>query len=238
MVSLHTNQYFLIMKKSRLIIGLIVLCSYSTIVFAQQKCEVLKKDIAGSYSGDCKDGLANGSGESIGENQYKGEFKNGLPHGIGTMIYANGGVYTGNWKKGLRQGEGKYSFSRDGKESIKEGNWKKGKFVGPKKKRPYEIIRNVSVPRYTIRKVGDEYNRVTIKVKHNGITVPTPQNISVTSGNITNYQGNTSFENIMYFPFKCEMLYSMPSKLYASRHKVEFVFKINQPGDWMVEIQH
>ncbi len=215
-----------------------MLCCYSTIVIAQQECKVLKKDIAGSYSGKCKNGLANGNGISIGENKYEGKFKNGLPHGTGTIIYANGGRYTGAWKKGLRQGEGKYSFNIEGKESIKKGIWKKDKYIGPKKIKQYEIIRQLAVPRYKIRKVGDKFNRVTIKIKHNNITVPTPQNISGSSGNLTNYQGNTSFENIAYFPFTCEMIYTMPSKLYSSRHQVEFSFKIIEPGDWQVEIQH
>lgn len=226
------------MNKSRLITGLIVFCCYSTIVFAQQECEVLKKDIAGTYTGECKNGLANGNGISEGENKYEGHFKDGLPHGSGTIFYANGGSYTGDWKKGLRQGEGKFSFISEGKESFKEGIWKKDKFIGEKKIRQYEILRNVAVPRYTFRYVGDKFNRVTIKVKHNGITVRTPQNITGSSGNFMNYQGNTSFENITYFPFTCEMIYMMPSKLYSSSHNVEFSFKINQPGDWLVELQH
>ena len=182
--------------------------------------------------------MASGSGISIGENKYEGEFRNGLPHGKGTIFYAEGATYIGEWKKGLRQGEGKYTFKVDGKELIKEGIWKKDKFIGEKNKKQYKIIRNVAVPRYTFRKIGDEFNRVSIRLKHNGVTVPTPQNITGSSGNITNYQGDFSFENIIYFPFTCEMLYSMPSKLYTSRHRVEFVFEILEPGDWLVEIQH
>jgi len=226
------------MKKGILIVLSAVLCCYSTILVAQEKCEVLKKDISGIYSGECKDGLANGNGISEGENNYEGEFRKGLPHGQGTLVYANGAMYIGNWKKGFRHGVGKYIVSLKDGESIKDGIWKKDKFIGPKKIKQYEIIRNVAVPRYTFRKVGTKFNRVTIKVTHNGITKPTPQNISGSSGNITNYQGSTSFENIMYFPWTCEMLYTMPSKLYTSSHKVEFSFKIIEPGDWLVEIQH
>ena len=226
------------MKNYRLIIGFIVFCCSSTLVFGQQECKVLKEDIAGSYTGECKNGLASGNGISIGENKYEGSFKNGLPHGKGTILYENGARYIGVWKKGLRQGDGKYIFEVNGKESIKEGIWKKDKFIGAKKKKQYKIIRNVAVPRYTFRKIGDEFNRVSIRLKHNGVTVPTPQNITGSSGNITNYQGNTSFENIIYFPFTCEMIYTMPSKLYTSRHRVEFAFEILEPGDWLVEIQH
>ena len=64
------------MKKNRLIIGLIALCCYSTLVFGQQECKVIKEDISGTYKGKCKNGLASGSGISIGENKYEGEFRN------------------------------------------------------------------------------------------------------------------------------------------------------------------
>ena len=205
---------------------------------AQEKCKVLKADIAGEYSGDCKKGLANGQGISKGENTYEGKFKKGLPNGKGTMIYADGGKYEGQWKNGVRNGEGKYVFQVDGKETIKDGIWKKGKYVGKKKVKGYKIIKKQSVSRYTIRRMGDKFNRVTIKVKNNGQALSNLTNITGSMGNKVEYQGYTVFENINFFPFSCEMRYSVPSKLGTIYVPVEFFFEIIEPGDWIVEIQH
>ena len=50
-------------------------------IFAQNPCKVLMKEISGSYSGECKKGLADGKGEAKGVDRYIGAFKKGLPDG-------------------------------------------------------------------------------------------------------------------------------------------------------------
>ena len=60
-------------------------------VHAQTNCKVLDSDIAGSYVGGCKDGLADGKGEARGRDSYVGEFKAGLPHGQGTYVWGSYG---------------------------------------------------------------------------------------------------------------------------------------------------
>ncbi len=154
------------------------------------------------------------------------------------MIYANGGKYEGQWKNGFRQGEGKYSIQLDGKETIDDGIWEKGKYIGKKKVQGYKIIRKQSVSRYTIRKMGDNFNRVTIKVINDGQAVKNLQNVTGSMGNKVDYQGYTVFENISIFPFTCEMRYTVPNKLGTYDVRVEFFFQIIEPGDWMVEIKH
>lgn len=226
------------MKIIRLIMLVVMIGTLTISTRAQEKCKVLKADIAGEYTGECKKGLANGQGISKGENAYEGKFKKGLPNGEGTMIYANGGKYEGQWKNGARHGEGKYIFQLDGKETIKDGIWKEDKYIGKKKVQGYKVVRKLAVSRYTIRKIGETFNRVTIKVKNNGQAVTGIQNIVGSIGNRVDYQGYTVYENIGIFPFDCEMRYTVPNKLETYDVRVEFFFQIIEPGDWLVEINH
>ena len=77
-----------------LLVASVIHFSYSQV----GDCKVLKPEIAGIYSGDCKKGLANGKGIAEGIDKYEGKFKDGLPHGNGTYQYANGEIYQGDFK--------------------------------------------------------------------------------------------------------------------------------------------
>lgn len=226
------------MIKGRIIL-IIIINFCSIFVFSQQKCEVLKADISGTYSGDCKKGLAHGNGVSKGLNQYEGEFKKGLPNGVGTIIYADGSSYYGDWKNGERYGEGIYKLKVNGKDSIADGLWKNDAYIGKKPVKQFEVIKQISVSRYTIRKIGDIKNQVTIKVRQNGQALRnTFNNINTNSGNRVNYEGYIVFESINYYPFNCDLRYSVPSKMGAASVDVEFFFKILVEGEWLVEINH
>ena len=43
--------------------------------------------------------------------QYDGEFKDGVRHGQGTSTFVNGDQYDGEWKDNKRHGQGTYSYS-------------------------------------------------------------------------------------------------------------------------------
>jgi len=220
------------MKKIVLLLGL-----NSIFLFGQQKCEVLKEDISGVYKGDCKKGMAHGKGIAQGLNVYEGEFKKGLPNGEGMITYADGGIYYGKWKNGLKEGEGKYTKTINGKDSVVDGVWKNDKFVGKKKTKQYEVFKKTSVSRYTIRKVGDISNKVSIKASNKGKDVKV--NITNTSsGNVVSRYGYTFIENINFYPFTCEMRYIIPSEFGAVAVQVEFSFRIFEPGEWLVELKH
>ncbi|MFK5880476.1 MAG: hypothetical protein QM478_13390 [Flavobacteriaceae bacterium] len=216
----------------------ILIVMFSGTMNSQNNCKVIEKDLIGEYEGDCKKGLAHGYGIAKGENMYEGEFRNGLPHGEGTMVYSTGEVYSGNWKKGIKHGNGELSFNYYGNDSIQKGIWKNGKYHGIKKKKRYKIETKQSVQRYTIRKLNGTSNRVTINIKNDGSTYKMPNNIFGSSGNIVKYQNSKAFENIVEFPFRCEMRYVMPGKLGGSRYDVVFIFQILEPGDWLVTIYH
>ena len=42
---------------------------------------------------------------------FEGEWKDNLKHGIGKQIYNGKGTYYGYWEKGLRNGEGVFTYT-------------------------------------------------------------------------------------------------------------------------------
>jgi hypothetical protein len=59
--------------------------------------------------------------------RYDGQWKGGEIDGQGVATYANGDVYSGFFKRGKRQGEGKMVYAKDG--SVQQGKWVDGRFV-------------------------------------------------------------------------------------------------------------
>ena len=55
--------------------------------------------------------------------EYIGKLKGGKPDGFGTMHYANGDVYEGDWVAGVRCGRGKFVRRGDDWEDTYEGSW-------------------------------------------------------------------------------------------------------------------
>ncbi len=114
----------------------------------------LPPDSAISWSGECKDGKANGKGmlkfykkkkigftfdgtikngefaygilEVVNVMKYEGEFEDGIMNGNGTMTYKTGDKYSGSWLKGKQHGKGTYTF-KDG--TSYEGLWENGERI-------------------------------------------------------------------------------------------------------------
>lgn len=95
-------------------------------VQAQSNCKVLDSDIAGSYTGGCKDGLAHGKGSAKGKDSYEGEFIAGWPHGKGTYKWASGNSYTGDWQQGQPHGTGTKKWANG---TVYSGKWEKRKQI-------------------------------------------------------------------------------------------------------------
>ena len=56
--------------------------------------------------------------------QYKGSYKKGKREGYGVYYYENGSIYRGDWKAGLKHGQGEFHNTR-GKLQY-EGGYAKG----------------------------------------------------------------------------------------------------------------
>ncbi|WP_242132582.1 MORN repeat-containing protein [Aestuariivivens marinum] len=208
-----------------------------SLVAAQEDCKVLLENISGTYSGECKNGIANGIGIAKGIDSYEGEFKKGFPHGNGIMTYTNGSVYEGSWKKGKRNGEGVFTANIEGKKVIKKGIWKDDEYIGKPKSQMYRVITDMGVRNYKIRKVGDAINQVTIEVRVNGQRIRIPTNTIGDSGNYWIDQDLGIFKGTNV-PFECNMNYSFNNVSNPGTTLVNFNFIILEPGEWKVEVNH
>jgi hypothetical protein len=129
---------------------------FASTVFAQASCKVNDPNISTSYTGGCKDGLAEGKGEGrsrdvfVGEfragnkhkgtytwfngNRYEGEYNDDKQHGMGTLTLTDGRRYVGEWKDDKINGKGTHSWPESNRScgtpycSKKYvGNWENGK---------------------------------------------------------------------------------------------------------------
>jgi len=130
----YTNKFLRIS-----LLGIFMLNSFFTGELLAQDCKVLKESISGTYSGDCKKGLAHGNGTAEGQDTYTGEFKKGLSNGYGTYTWADGNIYKGEFKNGLMEGEGEMTVALEGMDGkVTTGFWEKDKYLG-KFKESYDV---------------------------------------------------------------------------------------------------
>lgn len=124
-----------------------VFTSFFTLVFsvlmtplAAQNCKVLEPSISGLYTGDCKNGKADGQGKSIGQFTYEGSFKAGYPEGPGYLYDSAGNTFKGSFKKGKKDGQGvAHMTTNTGQDSVLTGYWRKGIYVGMYEY-PYKVV--------------------------------------------------------------------------------------------------
>ena len=79
---------------------------------AQVSCKVLDPELQWTYSGGCREGLAEGYGEARGIARYSGEFKAGRKHGKGEKTWLSGDRYEGEFVEDRREGTGMYTWGR------------------------------------------------------------------------------------------------------------------------------
>lgn len=108
----------------------------NSFIYAQEDsslCKVITKELDGSYTGECKKGLANGKGDAKGLHHYVGLFKDGMPNGTGVYYYDEFDYYDGNFQDGIREGKGEMHYIRNPlPDSIVKGFWSGGEFKGDK----------------------------------------------------------------------------------------------------------
>jgi hypothetical protein len=133
-----------------------------------QPCNVSLDSLKGQYVGACKNGKAQGIGTATGIDSYTGNFKNGYPDGQGKYTWQNGSWYEGTWERGLFNGQGTYSGLDSGNTTgfrILSGFWKKGKYIG-KYEKPFTVLpltNNISD--VSVRKLNKTESQITINVK-------------------------------------------------------------------------
>jgi len=234
------------MRQIALLLGFFMIASGFSEAYSQNICKVLKPGIDSTYTGGCKQGLADGHGVASGSDHYTGEFKKGLPNGIGTYTWHTGEKYEGEWEKGLRDGTGTFTGKHDGRDSVITGIWESDKYIGEKSIPPYIIEYRSGISRVSCVRTGDQPLRVYYKFTRGGTSSEHTSPISDlllqgSSGNETGSSNNFGFDTVT-FPFEGKVKFSAPSAFSSqgSRSAVnlnyELNFVINQPGAWMVTI--
>ncbi|HAQ65755.1 MAG TPA: hypothetical protein DCR43_07895 [Bacteroidales bacterium] len=205
-----------------------------------QECKVLLPLIDSVYTGDCRRGLAHGDGEAWGVDHYTGHFKKGLPNGNGRYVWRNGDVYDGEWSNGNREGYGRF-LPALGKGAC-EGTWRKNRFLPPIAAddwiHPYVVKQTVNIEKVNVRKTADEGSEVRIRIFRN--SVPTQVfELEMISGS-GDAQQNLDYLVFMYvsFPFAARLEYKLPDKGGAQLMECLIDFVITEEGEWEVCIYH
>jgi hypothetical protein len=227
------------MKKLLLLITILVVPISIGSIYAQNTCKVLLPRIGDSYTGECKQGLADGTGDAFGVDQYKGEFRKGLPDGSGTYIWQTGEKYEGQWKKGLRDGKGTYTIKYMGRDSLQVGMWKNDVFTGAEELPSYVIKYKSNLGRVTIMKMGNTPQYVKFKFTRSG-----ESSIALAVSNLmtTGSSGSESLTNNMVgyenidFPFEGRVKFTAPNAFNTAMLDCELRYLINEPGAWTVTI--
>ncbi len=152
----------------------LIIISLISLRLTAQECKVEMETIKGTYTGECSGGKAYGKGKSVGTDQYEGDFKNGLPNGTGKYTWQNGDYYIGEWKKGMKEGKGEIHKAVGGAETVTKGYWKKDLYKGQSLK-PYVIHdATTEIGRVEVSKIKDAGSSISIEVHsmsggHNGV---------------------------------------------------------------------
>ncbi|HPH32436.1 MAG TPA: hypothetical protein PLB49_11320 [Chitinophagaceae bacterium] len=146
----------------------ILFCMFFSDSMAQD-CKVLEDSLKGTYEGECKKGLANGNGTAAGTDRYTGHFKNGYPDGNGKYTWKNGDWYEGEWKKGKQNGMGTFShrvINGQGQTETLTGFFKNGEYKG-KFEKPYstEMLTN-NFTSISVKKMNTLVSEITFTVKN------------------------------------------------------------------------
>jgi len=224
------------MKKS--LVLLVLLLFSATFFTGAQECKVLVKNLEGSYTGDCKKGLAQGKGMAQGVDRYEGSFKKGYPQGKGTYTWSTGEVYTGEWNMGLRDGYGKYMFRSNNRDTVLDGMWKNDKYIGPKPIPP-KITQKQNIISANFRRVGDG-DKLSITFSQAGaVRTDMIDDLSVSGSSGSPYNsGNIFMYQNISFPFTCRITYKGWNKLKTVQFDCILEFTIAQPGTWELKVEN
>jgi hypothetical protein len=203
-------------------------------VYAQMDgCTVKLPEISGKYSGGCKKGLAHGKGISQGIDQYDGQFRKGLPNGTGKYTWSDGTYYEGQWKKGIREGKGTMVY----KDSTVTGFWKNNTYAGVEQLQPFSITRSMNVVRSSIKKINSSTVGIRIKLMLGSVENTGIEGLSLAYDSGQEYRTGSwiGIQN-PFFPIDVKITYHTWNQLHTAQYYVIYEFRINVPGAWEVVI--
>lgn len=221
------------------------LLNYS-FVYAQKdssSCKVIMQEIAGTYTGDCKNGLANGNGKSNGLHHYTGSFKKGMPDGAGIYYYSDSVYYDGSFQEGIKEGKGEMHYVKKGMpDSVITGYWSGGEYRG-KKYSTYTFASTEQFDQMEITPSKASGNTVTIEI---GTTSGSPNgtpgsgiNYILTLSNINSPTGSilktrSKYESAFKSYITLEMV-GFPCKLFGTLSDDQtFSLDLYKAADWKI----
>ena len=224
-------------RKILLLVATIFVASYSS--FSQDDCKAFIETYVAQYEGDCKKGLADGNGKTLGKDYYVGEFKKGKPHGKGKFTWENGNFYDGEWKKGLKNGLGKLVLRRELQEdSVITGLWKNDTYVGEEEEKEWQIINSRGVTRFKFQKVNDDNanNEVQIRFRRNGAKFNQMEGLQLSGQGIAFEDALSVGFKSASFPFEGRVDCTVPNQFNTNTFYVTFEYLINKPGKWVITL--
>ena len=206
-----------------------------------QECNVMLDSLKGSYIGEYRKGLANGTGTATGTDSYSGQFKNGYPDGNGKYTWKNGDWYEGEWKKGKQNGKGTFNhrvINGQGQTETLTGFFKNGEYKG-KFEKPYttDMLTN-NFTSISVKKMNTLISEITFTVKNT--TAGGSTNSQLVQGNYTElvYDSTSqvtnryTFRNIIY-PFSAIITFERARSVQqVAVAKIE----LNESGNWMIRV--
>lgn len=219
----------------------IVFCSFCFMGLSQTiDGPVLKKELIGKYEGSQKKGLAKGTGTATGIDTYTGEFKKGLPDGEGVYTDHQGNVYKGSFRLGLKNGKGVFTPAQSSNEQPLTGYWEDDKYVGAQKIEPYEISNKTGScnPRLYAAGAGKKVEICAINpVNSSYLKIRIFMIGDAIERSPERYSGRYCFEDCS-FPIEFDMTYSCPNKLGTARIDNTVRIKIKKPGNWFITLRN
>lgn len=221
--------------KSMLIASIFAFCSLC-VTSQELQGPVLKKELVGKYEGEIKKGLAHGQGTAIGLDAYTGHFSKGLPDSEGTYTFENGDVYRGEFSKGLFSGKGVLTCKKAHGDSIVDGYWQEGLYLGKVQIAPYEITNKTGSVNPRITNTGDG-NQVEIVVMDPFNKYIVPQILVIGECTQQSYYARTLFADAV-FPLTFDIRYSCTNKTSSGIINSTIRIKINKPGNWQITLRN
>jgi len=193
------------------------------------ECKVKIPAISGTYSGGCKNGLADGMGIAQGVVLYNGQFREG------TYTWAGGNYYEGSWRYGLKDGKGKLVSG----DSTVSGYWRAGTFVGKTAVPSYKVTRSLSVIRSTIIKSDCADNQIKMQFLRAGVANAAMSGFTLayTSGNEFRAGSYIGLNNLE-FPVDIKVTFNAYNYFRTAQYEVIFEFTINEPGCWNINVSY
>lgn len=226
------NTFFLLLFSSLLLI-------FTPEPQIQKDCEVLLETIALEYEGECKKGLAHGTGKAIGSHSYEGSFKKGFPDGVGIYTWSNGNMYKGDFKSGLKDGKGELYIRRLGEaDSIVNGYWDNDKYIGAYKT-AYSVGQKRNILRTRFVHMSDTPNQVEFIIQRNGLPIGVTQLQASAdkSPMFENTQSIVAFTRVVYPLTNASINFYSTSVFNSFQLDCALNFEIYREGHWRVFIQ-